>query len=239
MLKIGSNFYILASSLASHRSTRVLAGGETSTGKPPRLRVFEDAREARHKKIAGLQAGYARISTSNELMDSLLRDSYAALAMISSRTERGHFILGGIPWFATLFGRDSIITALSMLPFNPSLARGTLRMLASLQGSEVNDARDEQPGKIVHEIRDGEMAHTGEVPFGRYYGSVDSTPLFLWLLGRYVAVTGDLELAHELWPKAELALEWIERWGDRDGDGYVEYLRETPGGLANQGWKDS
>jgi len=218
---------------------RITGDTEPSTGKPPTRRVFKDVREARHQEIAGLQAGYARISTSNELMDSLLRASYADLAMISSRTERGYFTLGGIPWFATLFGRDSIITALSMLPFNPSLARGTLRMLASLQGSEVSEARDEQPGKIVHEIRDGEMARTGEVPFARYYGSVDSTPLFLWLLGRYVAVTGDLELAHELWPKAQLALEWIERWGDRDGDGYVEYSRETPGGLANQGWKDS
>src|SRR5260370_4277105 len=172
-------------------------------------------------------------------MTSLQRPSGAVLAMSSGRTERVHFSCAGIPWFVTLSGRDSIIPALSLLPFNPSLARGTLRILASLQGSEINDARDEQPGKIVHEIRHGEMAGTGEVPFGRYYGSVDSTPLFLWLLGRYVAVTGDLRLAEELWPNVHLALEWIERWGDRDGDGYVEYFGETPRGLANQGWKDS
>jgi glycogen debranching enzyme len=211
----------------------------TAAEKPARLPVFEDAREARCREIERLQAEYARISTSNELFNSLLRASCADLAMISSRTERGHFILAGIPWFATLFGRDSIITALSLLPFNPSLACGTLRILASLQGSELDDARDEQPGKIVHEIRHGEMANAGEVPFGRYYGSVDSTPLFLWLLGRYVAVTGDLRLAEELWPNVHLALEWIERWGDRDGDGYVEYFGATPHGLANQGWKDS
>jgi glycogen debranching enzyme len=210
-----------------------------AAGKPAARRVFADAREARRGEVAGLQAEYARISTSNELMDSMLRASYGHLAMISNRTERGHSILAGIPWFATLFGRDSIITALSLLAFNPSLARGTLRILGSLQGSELNDARDEQPGKIVHEIRHGEMASTGEVPFGRYYESVDSTPLFLWLLGRYVAVTGDLRLAEELWPNVHLALEWIERWGDRDGDGYVEYFGETPRGLANQGWKDS
>ena len=100
-------------------------------------------------------------------------------------------------------------------------------------------ARDEQPGKIVHEIRTGEMAALGEVPFGRYYGSVDATPLFLWLYGRCIECTGDLQLADELWPNVERAIEWIERWGDRDGDGYVKYLRETPRGLANQGWKDS
>ena len=210
-----------------------------AAGKPAARRVFAEAREARRGEVAGLQAEYARISTSNELMDSMLRASYAHLAMITSGTERGHFTLAGIPWFATLFGRDSIVTALSLLPFNPGLARGTLRILASLQGSELNAARDEQPGKIVHEIRYGEMARTGEVPFGRYYGSVDSTPLFLWLLGRYVAVTGDLRLAEELWPNVHLAREWIERWGDRDGDGYVEYFGETPHGLANQGWKDS
>jgi len=138
-----------------------------AAGKPAARRVFAEAREARRGEVAGLQAEYARISTSNELMDSMLRASYAHLAMITSGTERGHFTLAGIPWFATLFGRDSIVTALSLLPFNPGLARGTLRILASLQGSELNAARDEQPGKIVHEIRYGEMARTGEVPFGR------------------------------------------------------------------------
>ncbi|HVA80725.1 MAG TPA: amylo-alpha-1,6-glucosidase, partial [Candidatus Binataceae bacterium] len=99
--------------------------------------------------------------------------------------------------------------------------------------------RDEQPGKIVHEVRAGEMAATGEIPFGRYYGSVDSTPLFLWLIGEYVRVTGDLTIAHELWPNVQRALEWIERWGDIDGDAMVEYSRKTPRGLSNQGWKDS
>jgi glycogen debranching enzyme len=111
--------------------------------------------------------------------------------------------------------------------------------LATLQGSQIDPRRDEQPGKILHEIRAGELAATGEVPFGRYYGSVDSTPLFLWLLGRYVETTGDLQLADQLWSNAERAPDWIERWGDCDGDMYVEYLRETPRGLANQGWKDS
>jgi glycogen debranching enzyme len=147
--------------------------------------------------------------------------------------------MAGIPWFATLFGRDSIFTALSVLPFNPDIAGRTLKMLAGLQGTKVDDARDEQPGKIVHEMRAGEMAATGEIPFGRYYGTIDATPLFLWLVGLYVSVTGDLKLATDLWPNVERALEWIDKWGDRDHDGYVEYVRETPQGLANQGWKDS
>jgi glycogen debranching enzyme len=147
--------------------------------------------------------------------------------------------MAGIPWFATLFGRDSSITSMSLLPFNSDIASRTLKTLAGLQGTGVDEARDEQPGKIVHEIRYGEMAATGEIPFGRYYGSADSTPLFLWLLGRVVETTGDLKLADELWPNVTRALEWIEKWGDCDGDGYVEYIRQTPRGLANQGWKDS
>src|SRR6185295_11463632 len=121
----------------------------------------------------------------------------------------------------------------------PAIARGTLQRLAALQGHEENAARDEQPGKIVHEVRECEMAACGEVPFARYYGSVDATPLYLMLVGAYVRRTGDLETAAALWPHVERALDWIDRWGDRDGDGYVEYCRETERGLANQGWKDS
>ena len=200
---------------------------------------FHAALDARRAEIAALQSGWTRFSVGNEMIDDLLRRSQADLTSIVSHGPAGTFIMAGIPWFATLFGRDSIITALSVLPFNPALAAGTLRTLAHFQGTVVNQARDEQPGKIVHEMRAGEMAHTGEIPFGRYYGSVDSTPLFLWLYGRYVATTGDLALADELWPNVERALEWITRYGDLDGDGYVEYARETPEGLVNQGWKDS
>src|SRR5207245_9285607 len=118
---------------------------------------------------------------------------------------------GGIPGFATLFGRDSIIAALETLTFAPHIAAGTLRRLAALQGTAENAERDEQPGKIVHEMRDDEMAVSGEVPFGRYYGSVDSTPLFLMLTAAYVRRTSDLELAETLWPHVERALEWVER----------------------------
>ncbi len=200
---------------------------------------FHGTLDARRAEIAALQSGWTRFSAGNELIDDLLRRSQADLTSIVSHGAAGTFIMAGIPWFATLFGRDSIVTALSVLPFNPGLAAGTLRTLARFQGAEIDRARDEQPGKIVHEMRAGEMAHTGEIPFGRYYGSVDSTPLFLWLYGRYVAMTGDLALADELWPNVERALEWITSYGDPDGDGYVEYTRTTPEGLVNQGWKDS
>jgi glycogen debranching enzyme len=200
---------------------------------------FDNALANRRLEIVRSQALWARISAGNELFDSLLQRSAADLTSIITHTAEGTFMMAGIPWFATLFGRDSIITALSLLPFNPQIAVRTLTALAGLQGTQVDAARDEQPGKIVHETRFGEMAATNEIPFGRYYGSIDSTPLFLWLFGLCIATTGDLELAERLWPNAERALEWIERWGDRDGDGYVEYIRETPRGLANQGWKDS
>ena len=212
----------------------------TTDGAAPNSSVsFDHALAARHSQVTHAESGWAKVTAGNELANSLLRHSERDLMSLMAHDARGTYIMAGIPWFATLFGRDSIITALSVLPFNPGVAAGTLRTLARFQGTEINAARDEQPGKIVHEMRFGEMAVLHEIPFGRYYGSVDSTPLFLWLYGRYVAATGDLKLAAELWPHVERALEWIDRYGDPDGDGYVEYMRETPQGLANQGWKDS
>ena len=202
-------------------------------------RNFGDALARRRREVEGVASGFTRITTSNQITNSLIARSLGDLAALTTVNDRGNSIMAGIPWFATLFGRDSIITALSVLPFFPELSAGVLRTLASLQGTENNDARDEEPGKIIHEMRSCEMANTGEIPFGRYYGSIDSTPLFLWLIGRYVAATGDMQLAEELWPNVERALDWIGNHGDRDGDGYVEYQRVTPMGLANQGWKDS
>jgi glycogen debranching enzyme len=218
---------------------RIVGGCEHSdAGNQTPIR-FDDALAQRRSEIARLDAGWARIRASHESLDLLLQRSAADLTSMIRYAPEGTFLMAGIPWFATLFGRDSILTALFALPFNPALAVGTLKTLASLQGSQVDQRRDEQPGKIVHEIRAGELAATGEVPFGRYYGSVDATPLFLWLFGRYVETAGDLQLAEQLWSNAERAMDWIERWGDCDGDIYVEYRRETPRGLANQGWKDS
>src|ERR1700687_2625569 len=220
---------------------RVTAGASTrpSTTKRAAHDNFAVALSERQAELAAGRDDWATISSSNGTFTSLLRRAMVDLTSLISQTGDTAFTMAGIPWFATLFGRDSIITALSILPFHPELAIRTLKTLASVQGTKVDEARDEQPGKIVHEIRAGEMAATGEIPFGRYYGSVDSTPLFLWLYGRCIEVTGDLALADQLWPNARRAIEWIERWGDRDGDGYIKYRRETPRGLANQGWKDS
>lgn len=153
--------------------------------------------------------------------------------------RQGEIIAAGIPWFATVFGRDSLIAAYQSLLLRPQLARDTLRFLARWQGRAVDDWRDEQPGKILHEFREGELTRGGALPHAPYYGSVDSTPLFLIVLGETFNWTGDRDLLEELLPAARGALEWIERYGDLDGDGFVEYQRRSPGGLDNQGWKDS
>jgi len=146
----------------------------------------------------------------------------------------------GLPWFMALFGRDSLITSYQALPFVPELAATALRVLAARQGQQVDDFRDEEPGEILHELRFGELTHFGERPHSPYYGTADATPLFLVLLDEYERWTGDMGLVRELEPNARAALEWIDRWGDRDGDGYVEYeRRNTTTGLENQCWKDS
>jgi glycogen debranching enzyme len=153
--------------------------------------------------------------------------------------EDERYIAAGVPWFSCLFGRDSIITAMQLLSIRPQVAVDTLRVLARLQAVESDDWRDGQPGKILHELRTGELARTREIPHSPYYGSVDATPLWLVLLGETYRWTGDWSLVDELWPNALAALEWIERSGDANGDGFVEYERRSPRGLVNQGWKDS
>jgi glycogen debranching enzyme len=183
----------------------------------------------------------ARIRSDGELLDLAVRRSIADLRLLrNDGPMRGeHYVAAGIPWFTTLFGRDSIITALQALPFMPDIARETLRVLADWQATEDDPDRDMEPGKILHELRFGELARTGELPHRPYYGSIDSTPLWLILFDETYRWTGDLELVRQLWPNALAALEWIDRYGDRDGDGFVEYERRTKSGLLNQGWKDS
>jgi glycogen debranching enzyme len=182
---------------------------------------------------------FPEMATNNDGFNRWLNRSVADITLLRCVGDFGPYIYAGIPWFATVFGRDGLITALETLAFAPALAADVLRTLASLQGREVNAARDEEPGKIPHELRHGEMANLGEIPFKRYYGSVDATPLFVIVLAGYVERTADLALLEDLWPAALAAMKWIEGYGDIDGDGYVEYRRRTPRGLINQGWKDS
>jgi glycogen debranching enzyme len=180
-----------------------------------------------------------RVACGDHALGRLLERSMLDLFLLTRWGETGPVPVAGIPWFACPFGRDSIITALETLILCPDLAVGTLRFLAGHQGRERNDRRDEEPGKIMHELRAGELANLGLIPQTPYYGSVDATPLFLMLLGETVAWLDDDGLLDELWPVAERALEWIEQCGDLDGDGLVEYLCRSPFGIRNQGWKDS
>ncbi|WP_196258689.1 amylo-alpha-1,6-glucosidase [Pelagibacterium limicola] len=199
---------------------------------------FTAIRQAR-RSLRRSSSRAAAINTSNEVFNESLRRSVSDLYMLVTDTPEGPYPYAGVPWFSTVFGRDALITAFETLWLDPEIAHGVLHHLAANQARDLDPAADAEPGKILHEVRYGEMAELGEVPFRRYYGSVDSTPLFVMLAGAYFERTGNTGAARTLWPHVEAALQWIEIYGDRDGDGYVEYGRKTEHGLANQGWKDS
>jgi glycogen debranching enzyme len=194
------------------------------------------------KATRRLQKARARaciIESSNEQFNAWITQSTADVYLMLTQKDQGPYPYAGIPWFCTAFGRDGLISALETLWVDPAIAKGVLTYLAHMQASVVDTDQDAEPGKILHETRTGEMAATGEIPFSLYYGSVDATPLFLMLLGAYHDRTDDTALVEQLWPAAEHALAWMEQYGDRDGDGFLEYESATSKGLRHQGWKDS
>jgi glycogen debranching enzyme len=203
------------------------------------LPTIEDAvgRVRRHQ--ATVRRGGARLASSNELFNEWLERSGADLAMLTSRTDHGLYPYAGVPWFSDPFGRDGLIVGLQSLWIAPHIARGVLRYLAANQAADHDPISDAAPGKILHEVRLGEMAVTGEIPFRRYYGSHDATPLFVVLAAAYWRQTDDVATIAALWPSIERALSWMEADGDPDHDGFLEYHRQSEGGLVQQGWKDS
>jgi glycogen debranching enzyme len=209
-------------------------------GVPSRRMGLEETTGKLEREYERWRKRCTRFKTSNAQLSGFLKRSLYDLKMLLSLDEEGApFLDAGVPWFSALFGRDSLITAYQTLAVNPDLAWQVLRKLAALQGTKEDEARDEEPGKILHEVRVGEMAGAGEIPHSPYYGSIDSTPLWLMVLASTWAWTADRDALSEVWPNALACLEWIDRYGDRDGDGYVEYEKRAEWGLDNQGWKDS
>ena len=226
--------------LDAHGEQRIMVCVQCSLdGEPfpdlPPARAFRNGCKTRHAR----QSQRVRMTSSNAQVDAVIARAWSDLDMLVTDTPWGPYPYAGIPWYSTIFGRDGIVTALQTLWCAPYIARGVLAALAALQAQDEDPAADAQPGKIIHEVRDGEMARLGEVPFARYYGTVDATPLFVLLASRYFDRTADLDFIRAIWPNVLAALRWIDQHGDLDGDGFVEYARMTERGLANQGWKDS
>jgi glycogen debranching enzyme len=215
---------------------------KVSTSEKPDSAIRSPADHA-SQKTKGLRRWFentAEIRSSSQILTRVMDRSMRDLGILRSTLDGGAgYFAAGVPWFVALFGRDSIITALQTLAYDCSIAEQTIRLLARYQGTKLNSYREEEPGKILHELRVGEMARLGEIPHTPYYGTVDATPLWLILVGKHSTWTGETRLFEELRPQIDAALNWMEQYGDADRDGYVEYSCKIEKGLANQGWKDS
>jgi glycogen debranching enzyme len=230
---VAANRAVWTLALAPGVATRIVLTATAGSGDdPPPI-------PAAHGRGTRLAEQATLIETDNPAFNALLERSLRDLDMLLTETPAGIVPYAGVPWYVAPFGRDSIVTALQLLPYQAGVAEGTLRFLASWQGRALDAFRDEEPGKILHEYRRGEMANCREIPFIPYYGTIDATPLFVVLLAEYARWTGDLRLVRDLWPAVQAAMAWMRMHGDRDGDGYLEYATRSPLGLGNQGWKDS
>ncbi|VVM07830.1 hypothetical protein MAMC_01847 [Methylacidimicrobium cyclopophantes] len=215
-----------------------IACEEESARRPVRPSFYASFLESRRALRAASRRAAAIVS-SHAIFNEAICRSISDLGMLLTETKEGPYPYAGVPWFSTIFGRDALVTALETLWLDPEIARGVLSCLMITQAREEDPRCEAQPGKIVHEIRQGEMAELGEVPFRCYYGSIDATPLFVLLAGAYWERTHDRPTVEALWRAVEAAVFWIDQFGDRDGDGFVEYASQPSGGLVNQGWKDS
>lgn len=191
------------------------------------------------RELENTGKSFPEMYSSNSRFNDWISRSFADVQMMIVGNTEKNYPYAGVPWFGTVFGRDGIITALQAIWLNPELAKGVLECLAETQATQIDPRIEAEPGKILHEMRKGEMADLGEVPFGHYYGSVDATPLFVMLAGAYYDRTADHEFIQRLWPNIERALCWIDKFGDADGDGFVKYRQRSAKGLVQQGWKDS
>src|SRR5688500_4215358 len=200
---------------------------------------FEDAVSTARTTLAMRGHEVCSVQTSNATFNRWLTRSIADLRILMTDTAFGTYPYAGIPWFSAPFGRDGLITAFELLWAAPRVARDVLSFLAHTQATTFSVADEMQPGKIIHEMRGGEMAALGEVPFGRYYGSADATPLFVMLAHAYFERTADRDFIDRLWPHVLSAVEWMRSYGDADEDGFIEYARHGETGLTQQGWKDS
>lgn len=220
-------------------SARLLLCVCCQTGETPvEVSSWSEALDELAEERSAYEEERCQVESDNPLLNRWLERSTRDLAMLSTELPEGRVAYAGLPWLTTVLGRDALLSALFALWHDPGLARGTLTFFAATQAKTYDERRDAEPGKIIHELREGEMAALGEVPFGRYYGSVDATPLFVVLAGAYYEATGDIDLIAELWPSVFRATAWIDVCGDLDGDGFVEY-RGSSDGLVNQGWKSS